>query len=219
MRRFHSVDQAQQLARRRVPPSVYRFLEGGTDAEVTVAANRAASRESGCPSASGVVHPEPDLRTEVLGQQLEMPLRPRAGGYIRLAHRDGEAGAARARGTCGSSHRREHPREPRRVRHHGHRSSTWSRCTSPAAVRGPRYGRRSGAWAGCRALIVTLDLAASAARERMLKGGAIPTSVTLAKRARYAPSSSAGSRRSATSSATGCASTSPTCGAIRTGPR
>jgi hypothetical protein len=42
--RFNNVDQAQHSARRRVK-SVYRFIEGGTDAEVTVAANRAAFGE------------------------------------------------------------------------------------------------------------------------------------------------------------------------------
>jgi isopentenyl diphosphate isomerase/L-lactate dehydrogenase-like FMN-dependent dehydrogenase len=40
---------------------------------------------------------------------------------------------------------------------------------------------------GCRALIVTLDLAASAQRERALRGGAIPTKVDVRNALRYAP--------------------------------
>jgi isopentenyl diphosphate isomerase/L-lactate dehydrogenase-like FMN-dependent dehydrogenase len=187
MRRFHSVDQAQRLARRRVPASVYRFIEGGTDAEVTVVANRAAYRDITFLPRAGVVHPEPDLRVSVLGLDLSMPVVLAPAGYIRLAHRDGEAGAARAAARAGvaigvstlASH------------------DVFDITATGAPTLYQLYfaGGRAGAEiavdrakeAGCRGLVVTLDLAASAARERALRGGAIPTRVTARNALRYAP--------------------------------
>jgi isopentenyl diphosphate isomerase/L-lactate dehydrogenase-like FMN-dependent dehydrogenase len=72
--RFNSVQQAQDLARRRVPRSVYRFIEGGTDAERTVAANRSAFGDVTFLPRAGVVHPAPSLTTKILGLDLAMPV-------------------------------------------------------------------------------------------------------------------------------------------------
>jgi isopentenyl diphosphate isomerase/L-lactate dehydrogenase-like FMN-dependent dehydrogenase len=134
-----------------------------------------------------VVHPKPDLRTEVLGQELAMPIVLAPAGYIRLAHRDGEAGAARAAARAGvpigvstlASH------DVFDITATG--ASTWYQLYFAGGRDGAEVAIDRAREAGCRALIVTLDLAASAARERMLRGGAIPTSVNLANAARYAP--------------------------------
>lgn len=186
--RFHSVDQAQQLARRRIPRSVYRYIEGGTEAELTVRANRAAYDEVSFLPRAGVVHTNPDLRRTVLGHEQAMPVVVAPAGYIRLAHRDGEIGAARAAGNAGIA-------------------AGLSTLASHdivdvvAASTGPVWyqlyfaGGRPGAEiaidrakaAGATALVVTLDLAGSAARERSLKGGVIPTKVDLRNALRYAP--------------------------------
>ena len=187
-RRFHSVDQAQQLARRRVPRSVYRYIEGGTEAELTVRANRTAYEEISFRPRAGVVHTNPDLRRTILGQELAMPVIVAPAGYIRLAHRDGEIGAARAAGKAG-------------IAAGVSTLASHDIVDVAAASAGPVWyqvyfaGGRPGAEiaidrarrAGATALVVTLDLAGSAARERSLRGGAIPTRVDLRNAIRYAP--------------------------------
>jgi len=186
--RFHSVDQAQRIAKRRVPRSVYRYIEGGTEDEYTVRANRAAFAEVTFSPRVAVMHEQRDARTTVLGQQLSMPVVLAPAGYIRLAHRDGEVGAARAAGAMGTAVG----------------VSTLSYFpieTITAAATGPVWyqlyfaGGRPGAEiaieraraSGCRALIVTVDLAAAAGRERQLRGGAIPSRVTLQNALTFAP--------------------------------
>ena len=186
--RFHSVDQAEQLARRRVPPSVHRYIQGGTEAELTVRANRTAFEQVTFRPRAGVLHPTPDLCRTVLGHELAMPVIVAPAGYIRLAHRDGEIGAARAAGRAGIAAGLS-------------TLSSHDVFDVTAASDGPVWyqlyfaGGRAGAEiaidraqaAGCQALVLTMDLAGSAARERTLKGGVIPTKVDLANARRYAP--------------------------------
>lgn len=186
--RFHSVEQAITLARRRVPRSVFRYIEGGNEDEITVRANRAAFGEITFLPRAAVVHPKPDLRRTVLGHDLAMPVIVAPAGYIRLAHIDGEIGAARAAGRAGI---------PAGIS----TLSSYDIFDITSASSGPVWyqlyfaGGRVGAEiaidrakrAGCTALFVTVDLAASAARERQLRGGTIPTGVTLRNAWTYAP--------------------------------
>lgn len=186
--RFMTVDQAQLEARGRVPRSVYRFLEGGTDAEVTVAENRSAFRDVTFLPRAGVVHTAPDLATELLGVQLAMPVVLAPAGYIRLAHRDAEVGSARAVADAGlaigvstlSSH------DVFDVAATG--AATWYQLYFAGGRPGAEVAIERATEAGCRALIVTLDLAASSGRERTLRGGgAIPTRVTVRSALTYLP--------------------------------
>jgi len=167
---------------------VYRYIEGGTEDEYTVRANRAAFAEVTFSPRVAVMHEQRDARTTVLGQELSLPVVLAPAGYIRLAHRDGEVGAARAAGVMGTaigvSTLSYYPIE-----------------TIAAAATGPVWyqlyfaGGRPGAEiaieraraSGCRALIVTVDLAAAAGRERQLRGGAIPSRVTLKNALTFAP--------------------------------
>ena len=72
--RFHSVDQAQQIAKRRVPRSVYRYIEGGTEDEYTVRANRTAFADVTFNPRAAVIHPHRETRTTVVGQELALPI-------------------------------------------------------------------------------------------------------------------------------------------------
>ncbi|HEV8297008.1 MAG TPA: alpha-hydroxy acid oxidase [Acidimicrobiales bacterium] len=185
---FHSVDQAQAVARRRIPRSVYRYIEGGTEEERTVRANRDAFGEILFRPRAAVHHPSHDLYTTVLGHELAMPVIVSPAGYIRLAHRGGEVAAARAAGAAGI---------PAGVS----TLSSYPIGAVAAASSGPVWyqvyfaGGRAGAEiaidraaeAGCTALIVTVDVAVAAGRERALRGGGTPTKVDLRNALLYAP--------------------------------
>lgn len=186
--RFHSVEQASRIARRKVPRSVHRFIEGGTEDELTVRANRAAFADVTFLPRAAVLHPRPDLATTVVGHRLAMPVVVAPAGYIRLAHADGETGAARAAGRAGI------PAAISTLAAHDIFDIT-AAATGPVWYQLYFAGGRAGAEvaidratrAGCTALVLTVDLAASAARERQLRGGAIPTGVTLRNALTYAP--------------------------------
>jgi isopentenyl diphosphate isomerase/L-lactate dehydrogenase-like FMN-dependent dehydrogenase len=186
--RFHSVDHAKEIARRRLPRSAYLYLEGGTEDEYTTRANREAFPEVTFRPRVAVSHERHDLATRVLGCDLSMPVVVGPVGYLRLAHRDAEVGAARAAGRAGTA---------------AGVSTLSSRPIHEitAASEGPVWwqlylaGGRVGAeiaidqakQAGCRALLVTVDLAAAAGRERVIRGGGIPTRIDFRNALRFAP--------------------------------
>jgi isopentenyl diphosphate isomerase/L-lactate dehydrogenase-like FMN-dependent dehydrogenase len=187
-RRIRSVDDAQLLAKRRLPRSVYEYIEGGTEGEVTVRANRRAFEEVTFRPKAAVLFGERDLTTTVLDTPLSMPVIVAPAGYIRMAHRDGERGAARAAGEAGVaigiSTLSSYPIE-----------EITGATTAPVWYQLYFAGGRTGAEiaidraraAGCRALVLTVDLAAAAGRERRLRGGGVPTRVDLGNALRYAP--------------------------------
>ena len=186
--RFHSVGHAQHLARRRVPRSVYRYIEGGTEDEYTVRANRAAFAEVTFNPRVAVFHEQRDLHTSVVGQPVALPVVIAPAGYIRLAHRDGEVGAARAAGAMGTavgvSTLSYYPIEQVAA---ATRGPVWYQLYFAGGRAGAEIAIERAQAAGCRALIVTVDLAAAAGRERALRGGVIPQRVTLKNVWSYAP--------------------------------
>ena len=186
--RFHSVDHAQHLAKRRVPHSVYRYIEGGTEDEYTVRANRAAFAEVTFNPRAAVLHEQRDTRTSVVGQELALPVVLAPAGYIRLAHRDGEVGAARAAGAMGTavgvSTLSYYPIETVAAASTG---PVWYQLYFAGGRAGAEIAIERAQTAGCRALIVTVDLAAAAGRERALRGGVIPARVTMKNALSYAP--------------------------------
>jgi isopentenyl diphosphate isomerase/L-lactate dehydrogenase-like FMN-dependent dehydrogenase len=186
--RFHSVDQAQQLAKRRVPRSVYRFLEGGTVDEFTVRANRRVFEDVTFLPRAAVVHRSPVLRTVVLGHELSMPIIVAPAGYIRLAHRDGEIGVARAAGRAGI------PTGISTLSSHDiadiKRATTgpvWYQLYFAGGRAGAEVAIERAKDAGCSALILTVDVAAAAGRERTLRGGGVPTRISMRTALQYAP--------------------------------
>jgi isopentenyl diphosphate isomerase/L-lactate dehydrogenase-like FMN-dependent dehydrogenase len=186
--RFHSVDQAKQVAKRRLPKSVYRFLEGGTEAEITVRANRQAFDDVTFRPRAATVCPAPDLRTTVLGQELSMPVIVAPAGFIRLAHRDGEIGAARAAGragiAAGVSTLSSHDIVDITAASAG---PVWYQLYFAGGRTGAEIAMERAAKAGCTALVLTVDVAAAAGRERALRGGGVPTGVTVRNAITYAP--------------------------------
>jgi isopentenyl diphosphate isomerase/L-lactate dehydrogenase-like FMN-dependent dehydrogenase len=183
-----SVDEAQRIAKRRIPRSVHHYIEGGTEAEFTVRDNRRAFEELTFRPRAAVFVPRRELATTVLGQELSMPVIVAPAGYIRLAHRDGELGAARAAGragiAAGISTLSSYPIEEIAAASPG---PVWYQLYFAGGRTGAELAIERARKAGCRALIVTVDLAAAAGRERHFRGGGLPTRVDLRSALRYAP--------------------------------
>lgn len=183
-----NVDNARRLARRRLPRSVYRFVEGGTDAEVTARDNVAAFAEIGFAPRAGIETSDRQLARRVLGCDLSMPVVIAPAGMIRLAHRDGEVGVARAAGRAGIamgvSTLSSQPIEDIVAASGG---PVWWQVYFAGGREGAAIAIERARDAGCRAVLLTMDLAAPASREVDLRGGRVPTRVDARTAFAYAP--------------------------------
>jgi isopentenyl diphosphate isomerase/L-lactate dehydrogenase-like FMN-dependent dehydrogenase len=185
MRRFGSVDEAKQIARRKLPPAVFHYIDGGKEAETTVAANEAAFSRvffdaPVCPRAT-----RPDLSTTLFGRTVAMPLAIAPTGFVRIVHPDGEPGAARAAAEAGV---------PIVI-------STW--CGTPAGEivaanpdtwfqlyvingrDGAAYSIDLAREAGCRVLVVTADIAGVCPADR--RAPPLPETMDLRAALAFAP--------------------------------
>jgi isopentenyl diphosphate isomerase/L-lactate dehydrogenase-like FMN-dependent dehydrogenase len=75
VRSLNSTEQVRRIARRKLPSSVYDFIEGGTEESRTVRANREGFQEIGFRARVPQDHLPRELRTTVLGRELTAPLR------------------------------------------------------------------------------------------------------------------------------------------------
>ena len=97
-----NIEDLRLLARRRVPRSVFDYLDGGADAEVTLAENLCAFRDATFRARNGVAAYGCKTSVNVLGQEIAFPAILAPVSYIRLMHPDGEPGVARAAGQAGT---------------------------------------------------------------------------------------------------------------------
>ena len=86
----------RQLARQRLPAPLFHYIDGGADDEITLARNTSAFDD--CDLVPNVLAgvDDIDLRTEVLGQTLDMPLFFSPTAMQRLFHHEGEWAIANA---------------------------------------------------------------------------------------------------------------------------
>ena len=96
-----NIDDLRELARRRVPRIVFNYIDGGAEGEWTLRENRRAFEAVTFRPRQAVHVPATDLRTQVLGGELSMPLLLAPAGYLRVMHPEGEIAAARAAGKAG----------------------------------------------------------------------------------------------------------------------
>lgn len=94
-RRCHSIEDVRALAARRLPPSIFDYLEGGGEDEVALRRNRASYDEWSFIPRWGSVD-GPDLSSTLLGGPVSMPVVLSPTGGTRLFHPDGERAVARA---------------------------------------------------------------------------------------------------------------------------
>jgi isopentenyl diphosphate isomerase/L-lactate dehydrogenase-like FMN-dependent dehydrogenase len=99
---IQSVADAKFLAERRLPRSIFQAIEGGSGPGATMRANARAFEHTTFRPHAGRWHPEVDLRTRVAGVELSLPVLTAPTANLRLFHRDGERGVARATGDAGT---------------------------------------------------------------------------------------------------------------------
>jgi L-lactate dehydrogenase (cytochrome) len=92
------------MAQRRVPKSVFDYLDGGAESEITLAENCRAFRDISFRPRAAVALDDCKLSTIVVGQQISVPFILAPVGYSRLMHPEGEIAAAGAAGEAGTGY-------------------------------------------------------------------------------------------------------------------
>ena len=92
------------MAQRRLPKSVFDYLDGGAEGELTLAENCRAFRDVLFRPRGAVAVGNCDLKTTVLGHELSFPALLAPVGYSRLMHPEGEIAAAREAGKAGTAY-------------------------------------------------------------------------------------------------------------------
>ncbi len=104
LRKLNTVADARRLARRRLPPAVFDYIDGAAGEERTLAANREVIESLGFVPRMGVTRcdPGPELATTVLGTPVSMPLLLSPVGFTRMMEPSGDVAGARAAGKAGT---------------------------------------------------------------------------------------------------------------------
>jgi L-lactate dehydrogenase (cytochrome) len=170
---FINIEDLRVAARRRLPRSVFDYIDGGADAEITLRENCRAYEDITFRPRCAVETPAPDLGTTVLGTPLALPLIFAPVGSSRMFWPRGEEVAAAVAGSAGTIYS----------------LSTLSGCRLEdvkKSTSGPAWyqlylcGGREVASAtvqrakdvGYSALILTIDTPVAGMRERDLRNGA-----------------------------------------------
>jgi isopentenyl diphosphate isomerase/L-lactate dehydrogenase-like FMN-dependent dehydrogenase len=99
-----NIEDLRRLAKHRVPRPVFDYLDGGAEAEFSLAENCRVFRDVTFRPRGAVAVPVCSLGATVLGQQLSLPFLLAPVGYSRLMHPLGEVCAARAAGDAGTAY-------------------------------------------------------------------------------------------------------------------
>src|SRR6202045_5089401 len=167
-----NTEDLRHLAQRRVPRSVFDYLDGGAEAELTLAENCRAFRDVLFRPRGAVAVGICDLKTRVVGNELSFPAVLAPVGYSRLMHPEGEVAAARAAGMAGtaytlstiSGHRLEDVKSASSGPVFYQLYLMGGRAAAEAAIQRARS-------AGFSALVVTIDSLVAGIRERDFRHG------------------------------------------------
>jgi len=180
-----SVADARQRARRRLPRSVYVYIEGGREAGVTRQRNLDAFAAIAFNPRNGVHHPQRDLKTTIFGRDIAMPLAISPTGFVRLAHPDGEVANARAAQAmnipCGISTLSSHPLEEICKAS----DNVWFQLYMIGGREGSSEMIARAETAGASALIVTIDRPAASGQDWFVRP--VPDRIDLRTALAYAP--------------------------------
>jgi L-lactate dehydrogenase (cytochrome) len=166
------IEDFRPIARERIPKSVFDYLDGGAEGEVTLRENCRIFNDVTFRPRHAVAVADCNLCTSVLGFKLSLPFLLAPVGYSRLMHPGGEVAAARAAGRAGtgyilstiSGHKLEDVR---------------AGSTGPVFYQLYLMGGRGAAEgvierarvAGFNALVVTIDTPVAGIRERDYRNG------------------------------------------------
>ncbi len=166
------IEDFRPIARARVPKSVFDYLDGGAEGEVTLRENCRIFNDVTFRPRHAVEVAKCDLRTRVLGLDLALPFLLAPVGYSRLMHPGGEVAAARAAGRAGtgyilstiSGHKLEDVKAGSAGPVFYQLYLMGGRGAAEASIERARV-------AGFSALVVTIDTPVSGIRERDYRNG------------------------------------------------
>src|ERR1039457_838141 len=170
--RVVSIGDFRAIAQRRLPKSVFDYLDGGAEGEVTLRENCRVYEDITFRPRHAVAFANCGLCTRVLGFDLALPFLLAPVGYSRLMHPVGEVGAARAAGNAGTAYILSTIS--------GHKlEDVKAASTGPVFYQLYLMGGRGAAEAaierarvaGFSALVVTIDTPVSGIRERDYRNG------------------------------------------------
>lgn len=162
-----NIEDLRRMAQRRLPRTVFDYLDGGAEDEVTLRENPRAFNDILFRPRMAVAFGECDLRVRVAGLDLAFPAIFAPVGYTRLMHPEGELAGARAAGEIGTAYTLSTIS--------GHKLEDVKAATKgPAWYQLYLFGGRGPAEAGIErarkagysALAVTVDTAVAGMRER-----------------------------------------------------
>jgi isopentenyl diphosphate isomerase/L-lactate dehydrogenase-like FMN-dependent dehydrogenase len=170
--RVVSIEDFRPIARQRIPKSVFDYLDGGAEGEVTLRENCRVFNDVTFRPRHAVAVADCDLCTTVLGFKLALPFLLAPVGYSRLMHPGGEVVAARAAGRAGtgyilstiSGHKLEDVRAGSTGPVFYQLYLMGGRGAAEAAIERARV-------AGFNALVVTIDTPVAGIRERDYRNG------------------------------------------------
>jgi isopentenyl diphosphate isomerase/L-lactate dehydrogenase-like FMN-dependent dehydrogenase len=181
--RLKTVDDAAAMARRRLPPPVFAYIDGAAGGEVTMRANRSAIEQVRFrPRLADTVGTEArEIALDVLGSPASMPILVGPVGFTRSMHPGGDAAGLSAATSAGTVFCQ---------------STMSGQSIEELATQGSPFwyqlyflGGRAGAEqliehaksAGCPTLVVTVDTPTPGNRERDLKySSALPVRINRA---------------------------------------
>ncbi len=166
------IDDFRPIARRRLPQSVFDYLDGGAEGEVTLRENCRIFNDVTFRPRHAVALSSCSLCTSVLGFNLALPFLLAPVGYSRLMHPGGEVSAARAAGRAGtgyilstiSGHKLEDVKAGSSGPVFYQLYLMGGRGAAEASIERARV-------AGFTALVVTIDTPVSGIRERDYRNG------------------------------------------------
>lgn len=170
--RVINIEDLRRLAQRRLPRSVFDYLDGGAEDESTLRENPRAFNDVLFRPRNAVAFRECDLRATVLGQNLAFPAILAPVGYSRMMHPEGELAAARAAGDAGtvytlstiSGHKLENVKAATK-------GSAWYQLYMLGGRAAAEAGMDRARRAGYSALVFTIDTPVAGMRERDPRNG------------------------------------------------
>ena len=170
--RVVNIEDLRRLAKSRVPKSVFDYLDGGAEAELTLAENCRAFRDVIFRPRTAVSFPSCDLKTRVLGHELCFPALLAPVGYSRLMHPGGEVAAAAAAGEAGTAYILStisgHKLEDVKAASAG---PVWYQLYLLGGREAAESALDRARRAGYSALVITVDTAVAGMRERDPRNG------------------------------------------------
>ncbi len=166
------IEDFRPIARQRIPKSVFDYLDGGAEGEITLRENCRVFNDITFRPRHAVAVEKVNLGVRVLGFDLKLPFMLAPVGYSRLMHPGGEVSAARSAGHAGTAYILSTIS--------GHKlEDVGAGSTGPVFYQLYLMGGRGAAEAaierarsaGFNALVVTIDTPVSGIRERDYRNG------------------------------------------------